>query len=178
MSCMVLHSYSPENVPTTFMVFQKEQSCWCVGAAGARPPNNMAGEITLECYPPDWVDEADPIRIQVAPSAVPIQIITDNKTKLWIEFQELVIEWKKERGSRSSISQAAVLQPYQKIIGMGESALPLIIAQLKSEGNKPDQWFWALRVITKQNPVKPEDRGNFPKMAQAWLEWAESQDVW
>jgi len=65
-----------------------------------------------------------------------------------------------------------MLPSYQSIIGMGEEALPLILAQLKSERDEPDQWFWALRAITGANPVRPEDQGNFAKMAQAWLQWA------
>ena len=60
---------------------------------------------------------------------------------------------------------------YQSIIGMGESVVPLILSQLYNEGDEPDQWFWALTAITGANPVKDEDRGDFVKMAQVWLEW-------
>ena len=73
----------------------------------------------------------------------------------------------------SSITEMAMLPPYQSIIGMGEEAIPLILAQLKSEGDEPDQWFWALAAITGANPISAEDKGNFAKMAQAWFNWAE-----
>jgi hypothetical protein len=75
----------------------------------------------------------------------------------------------------SSITEMSILPAYQKIIGMGEDAVPLILAELKSEGDDPDQWFWALIAITEENPVKPEDQGNFRKMAQAWFQWAEAE---
>ncbi|MDE0105247.1 MAG: hypothetical protein OXN89_22965 [Bryobacterales bacterium] len=55
---------------------------------------------------------------------------------------------------------------------MGDRALRPILEQLEAEGDDPDQWFWALQVITGEDPVKREDRGNFRKMAKAWLEWA------
>jgi hypothetical protein len=93
----------------------------------------------------------------------------------WLKFQSLVEQWRNERGARSSITETVMMPAYQKIIGMGMTALPLILAQLRSEGDEPDQWFWALKAITEANPVKPEDQGNFQKMAQAWLQWAEQE---
>jgi hypothetical protein len=68
-----------------------------------------------------------------------------------------------------------MLLAYQNIIGMGEDAVPLIIGELKSEGDDPDQWFWALMAITGANPVSPEDQGDFVAMAKAWLGWAKDQ---
>jgi hypothetical protein len=88
-----------------------------------------------------------------------------------------VRKWKKQRGARSSITETVAMPAYQEIIGMGEKAIPLLLAQLRSEGDQPDQWFWALRAITGENPVKPEEQGNFRKMSQAWLKWSE-QYVW
>ncbi len=102
------------------------------------------------------------------------EFLTDPASENWLKFQNLVKQWRDERGARSSITETVMMPAYQKIIGMGETALPLILAQLRSEGDEPDQWFWALRAITEANPIKPEDQGNFQKMAQAWLQWAEN----
>jgi hypothetical protein len=103
--------------------------------------------------------------------------VVDSKTENWLKFQKLVKKWKKQRGASSSITETIAMPAYQEIIGMGEKAVPLLLAQLRSEGDEPDQWFWALRAITGENPVKPEERGNFRKMSQAWLAWSE-QYVW
>ncbi len=62
----------------------------------------------------------------------------------------------------------AMLKPYQGIIGLGPPVVPLILAELKHE---PDQWFWALEVITEEDPVPAEAKGRVSLMAQAWLEW-------
>jgi hypothetical protein len=102
------------------------------------------------------------------------EFLADSASENWLKFQNLVKQWRDERGARSSITETVMIPAYQKIIGMGETALPLILAQLRSEGDEPDQWFWALRAITEANPIKPEDQGNFQKMAQAWLQWAEN----
>ncbi len=75
----------------------------------------------------------------------------------------------------SSITEMSMLPSYQKLVGMGEVAIPLLLAELKSEGDEPDQWFWALKAITGIDPVKPEDRGDFVGMARAWLKWGEDE---
>lgn len=97
--------------------------------------------------------------------------------RLWLKFQLLVNEWNKERGASSSITEGAMARSYQEIIGMGLDAVPLILAQLHSEGDDPDQWFWALESITGENPTNPNDRGNFAKMADSWLKWGEENNV-
>jgi hypothetical protein len=102
--------------------------------------------------------------------------VVDSKVKKWSKFQSLVKQWRLERGATSSITVMSGLTSYQKIIGMGDDAVPMILSQLKSEGDEPDQWFWALKMITDLDPVRPEDRGNFVAMAQAWLAWGESEE--
>lgn len=93
----------------------------------------------------------------------------------WVKFQSLAKQWRQERGVSSSITEEAMLLPYQNIIGMGPDAVPLIIGELKSESDDPDQWFWALMAITGANPVRPEDQGDFVAMAKTWLGWAKDK---
>jgi hypothetical protein len=106
--------------------------------------------------------------------APPIVILpSDSRAAKWSRFQSLAKDWKIQRGITSSIDQMSMLDPYQRIIGMGDDAIPLIVAQLKLEGSDPDHWFWALEKITGANPIRPEDRGNTVKMAQSWVSWTE-----
>lgn len=102
-------------------------------------------------------------------------LATEPPVEQWLKFQQLVEQWQTERGAMSSITEAVICPAYQSIVGMGESALPFIVAQLRSEGDEPDQWFWALKAITGADPVRPEDRGNYLRMSAAWLEWASNQ---
>src|SRR5579864_1791589 len=101
--------------------------------------------------------------------------LPDAGTDKQLKFQNLVRQWRSQRGAFSSITEMAMLPAYQKIIGMGKDAIPLIVAQLRSEGDEPDQWFWALRAIADVNPINAEDRGNPVRMAQAWLKWASEE---
>ncbi len=89
------------------------------------------------------------------------------------QFDELAREWRQQRHASSSLTEIAMSPAYQRIIGMGPAVVPLIIEQLRCEGAEPDHWFWALRAITGENPVSPEDQGNMQKMSQAWQAWAE-----
>ena len=80
-------------------------------------------------------------------------------------FQRLAAEWKSQARYLSNSAQMAMLPPYQRIIGMGLPAVPLILEELQRE---PNQWFWALEAITEENPVPPEAAGKVRQMAQAW----------
>lgn len=87
-------------------------------------------------------------------------------------FQRLAQRWKLETAHVSNISKKAMHPAYQEIIGMGKSAIPLLVAELKRE---PDDWFWALHAISGANPVPQENRGNLRVMADAWIQWGSNQ---
>ena len=88
------------------------------------------------------------------------------------EFARLAQNWKAETAHLSSITKAAMHPAYQRIIGMGFAALPLLLRELR---DGPRQWFWALKAISGEDPVEPADRGNVRKMREAWLEWGRSR---
>jgi hypothetical protein len=83
-------------------------------------------------------------------------------------FQRLASEWKAQSRYLSNTAQVAMLKPYQRIVGMGWPAVPLILDELRRE---PDQWFWALDAIVEENPVPPDDAGHVRWSAQAWVNW-------
>ena len=80
----------------------------------------------------------------------------------------LAKQWEEETRVMSSITMIAMHPTYQRIIGMGEQIVPLILRELQK---KPDHWFWALNAITGENPVSPDDVGDIEKMTIAWIEY-------
>jgi len=70
----------------------------------------------------------------------------------------------------SSITQMAIHPSYQRIIGMGQPAVPLILKELQQN---PSYWFWALGAITGQNPA--EKAGTFDEVVEAWLKWGRAK---
>ena len=95
-----------------------------------------------------------------------------------LKFSVLRDTWHVERGITSSPSEMAACPAYLRIIGMGMQALPLILKQLRLEGDDPDHWFIALKAITGDNPIPEDAYGNMVKMTNAWLSWAEERNVW
>jgi hypothetical protein len=89
-------------------------------------------------------------------------------------FQRLAAEWKRKSRYMSNTAQMAILPSYQRIIGMGMDAVPLILKELERE---PDQWFWALEAITEADPVPLEAKGKVAQMSQAWIEWGKQRGL-
>jgi hypothetical protein len=83
-------------------------------------------------------------------------------------FDALATQWRRETRHLSLMNDIVLNPAYQQIIGMGKPAIALILEDLKQQ---PEHWFWALRSITGENPIRPEDRGRLPQMTEAWLEW-------
>jgi hypothetical protein len=82
----------------------------------------------------------------------------------WVEtsgleatFLELAAQWERETGMLSLVQKMVMHPAYQRIIGMGQPVVPLILR--------------ALEAITGANPVLPEQRGRLDEMAAAWLAW-------
>jgi hypothetical protein len=103
-----------------------------------------------------------------------VEELVDSGRAAWAEkkFFRLRDEWKAQRGHESSTMKTVMLPAYQKIIGMGLDAVPLLLREL--EGNI-DNWFWALMAITEEDPVSDESRGDGEAMAQAWLKWGKDR---
>ncbi len=81
-------------------------------------------------------------------------------------FQELVDRWREETLFFSFDLQKAMHPDYQKIIGMGRPAIPLILNELKQ---RPGHWFWALNAITQEDPARGAE--SFQEAVDAWLTW-------
>lgn len=127
-----------------------------------------------------WTDEGY-YRGQGASSrVVEIYSATDDHQlprRSWLEeyFHLLVRQWHEERNeASSSISEVIACPAYLRIIAMGSRVLPLIIEQLKSEGDDPDHWCAALEAITGENPVPENAHGDTVRIAQAWIDWSET----
>jgi hypothetical protein len=85
------------------------------------------------------------------------------------DFGELAAQWKHGRDKYDSGTKMFVHPAYQAIIGMGERVLPLIFEELHRE---LDHWFWALRAITRADPIPAKDVGDLEAMRRYWLAWA------
>jgi hypothetical protein len=99
---------------------------------------------------------------------------TVDSARLREQFRSLARHWQRESAHLSSVTKMAMLPSYQRIIGLGPGALPLILERLERE---PNHWFWALEAIAGTNPVSPEHAGRVRDMAQDWLRWARKSGI-
>jgi len=84
------------------------------------------------------------------------------------QFRALARQWKNETQYASHSNQMFLVPSYQRIIGLGPSAIPLILRELE---NEPGHWFWALAALTGENPAAQGTAGNVDAMREAWLQW-------
>ena len=96
------------------------------------------------------------------------------ETNVRERFEQMKNDWKEQSRYLSNTAQMAMLWPYQRIIGMGTTAVPLILAELQREA---DHWFWALEAITGENPVPAETAGDVHAAADAWLHWGRQRGL-
>lgn len=90
------------------------------------------------------------------------------KQALKEEFRRLADEWLEDTMFISSPSDKFLHRAYLEIIGMGKDAIPFLLREVRDLSG---HWFLALRSITKQDPVQPEDANDMISMADAWLRW-------
>ena len=108
-------------------------------------------------------------------SPTQVALPTQPPVEEWLKFRALVRSWREERGSTSSITEMSLCPSYQSIIGMGKIAIEFLLAEIAEQRSDPDQWFWALRAITGENPVPEEEQGDYARMGERWLEWGAQQ---
>lgn len=89
-----------------------------------------------------------------------------------VEFHRLRREWQRDCATESNPDRIATHPAYCAIVAMGDSAVPLILAELES---RPHQWFHALAQITGEDPVPADHAGRVALMAQDWIAWGQKK---
>lgn len=83
-------------------------------------------------------------------------------------FAEHEKRWKAETAFLSDPTEKYLNDNYARIIGMGPSAVALI---LQSMMHSRADWFYALRALTGANPVTDDMAGDMQAMTRAWIDW-------
>jgi hypothetical protein len=89
------------------------------------------------------------------------------------QFHALLATWRDETAGLSSTTKIVMNDAYQQIIGLGEPAVPLLLREL---AKGPDHLGWALRAITREDPVPRDAAGDVQRVADIWLEWGRNND--
>ncbi len=85
-------------------------------------------------------------------------------------FERLKDKLEEETRLNSSSTEIIMNMNYQQIIGMGDRALPFLLTEMKE---RKGHWHWALKAITRANPVAgKEEKGSMEIVDAAWEDWA------
>jgi len=114
---------------------------------------------------PDVCQRVEPLAVLQA-KAVSLQQAVEAR------FLELADQWDRETSFLSSTPKKVLHESYQSIMAMGPDVVPYLLRDL--ERNRRS-WFWALRHLTRVNPVPQQDQGNLDKMIAAWVEWGRNE---
>ena len=135
----------------------------------ARPRASVSHSVARR----DWFFEkgdnplpAPKIFLQIVKSPEPLPI---NEAS----FAKLSESWRKETAMLSSLTKKVIHPAYQRIIGMGPAAIPLILKEMKL---RPGHWFWALDAITQgENPASECE--TLSDATKAWIAWGEAKGI-
>ncbi len=87
-------------------------------------------------------------------------------------FAELADAWRRDTQFVSFAQQRALHPAYQRIIGMGWAAVPLILKELQRQ---PEHWLWALQAITGEEPAR--NASGLRAATDAWLLWGRERGL-
>ncbi len=87
-------------------------------------------------------------------------------------FRALADKWRRETAHQSIISQRLQHPAYRQILSMGRSIVPLILEEMERQ---PDHWFYALVLLTGENPVPADFAGTVSDAADLWFHWGRSR---
>lgn len=96
------------------------------------------------------------------------------KNRLDRKFNMLKGVWENDTLFSSSISEITNHPAYHAVIKLGREVVPMIIQDLQTTNN---HWFYALEILTGENPIIPEHRGNIELMKNDWVDWATRGNV-
>jgi hypothetical protein len=95
-----------------------------------------------------------------------------DQARLARTFQDLLEAWRRETWYLSHIQQRVLHPAYQRMIGLGWGAVPLILRELE---RRPDHLLWALQAITGDDPACHAH--DLKAGVAAWLQWGRERGL-
>lgn len=130
----------------------------------ARDPNRYESTLGKSgTVSETWRESAAPTTVISGTIPPPLRLVANLEQQ---RFAELADQWVAETAMLSSLQRKVLHRAYQQIIGMGEKAIPMILARLRDEGG---YWFWALTAITGDELAS--DEIGYDNAREAWLRW-------
>lgn len=125
-------------------------------------------------FPPQYLARKQPLSpsYEAAYEPAPVEFQLTQRARAE-EFNKLCRWWRSDTAPLSALADIVIHEGYQQIMAMGEEGLPLILNELKQNPDNPDHWFWALRMIAREDPANQATTR--AAAARAWLAWGRTQ---
>jgi hypothetical protein len=98
----------------------------------------------------------------------------NNTDSIQRRFRFHFLKWSRETRFESSATKILYHKSFLKIIGLGPLAIPEILAEIKKN---PSFLFFALELITDEDPTDPNREGEIKHACQCWLDWANKKGL-
>ena len=100
---------------------------------------------------------------------------TATKADIFIKFHIWLDQWRRETASKSLVRDKVGHPAFKRIVNLGPVAVPWILKEIR---HHPDFLVMALSEIEKgENPVPASARGKIKEIVNAWLNWANRNNV-
>ena len=86
------------------------------------------------------------------------------------KFELYKTQWLENTKFSSTLREMEADENCQKIIELGNDAIPFIFKEIKNE-KYARRWIIVLRKITDVNPIQYSNVGNMKGVVQDWIEW-------
>lgn len=96
------------------------------------------------------------------------RVINDDTPRLDDVLADLILAWYENTIFASSVDDFRTAPEIREIASFGYSAAPKIVQELREQ---PSYLFLSLEMITGENPIEDQDRGNVEAMCKAWISW-------
>jgi len=125
-------------------------------------------DMASTAYKPAFQDfRVYPIEFIHGPVVLGASTATTEETRAIAEvFRRLANLWSRDTDSLASPRARFMHAAYQQVIGLGPAALPLLLEELR---DRPDDWFWALAAIAREDPAS--GLSDPDQARDAWLAW-------
>lgn len=142
------------------------------GSRSRLPRSSEQNESWRDAWKEDYRDERkSPYRSETSKAFLYLVKKETPRSSLEDTFNRLVEVWHKETAIHSPLIKKVTHKSYQRIIGMGPDAIPLVLKEMK---RRPGHWFWALDALT-QGQSPPQDWKTLEQATQAWIKWGEDK---
>jgi hypothetical protein len=116
------------------------------------------------------VNEQETSAVGSDETIIPPEVSKSSHNQAQALFHRLANEWREATLFTSAVDRMVMHRAYQRIIGLGPIAIPLILRELRRE---PELWFWALNALTGEDVAAGEE--TVEGAARRWIEWGVSR---